>query len=204
MLVLFFRIRISYLGKTTVLYAAKSDKSIPTTPTIGAMFERIVINNTSIGVIEEGGRSGLRPLRRLHYRHAEGIIFVIDSNDRERIDQVRDELHQIFNDENLQHKSILILANKQDLPDAIKVDELRDKLNLNKFNGNIKWHLQPTSAIHNEGVYEGFEWLENSLKEKIDPIKPIVEIINDAKTMHNYLKSIFNINNFKTFLNKLI
>jgi GTPase SAR1 family protein len=133
-----------------------------------------------------------------------GIIFVVDSNDRERTDQVREELHRMFNDENLQHKSFLILANKQDLSNAMNVDELRDKLNLNKLHGNIKWHLQPTSAIHNEGVYEGFKWLENSLGEKVDPIKPIVETINDAKTMHNYLTSIFNMDNIKIFLNKFI
>ncbi len=166
--------------------------------------ERIVINNISIAVIEEGGRSAFRPLRRTYYRHVAGIIFVIDSNDRERIDQVRDELHQMFNDKDLQHKPFLILANKQDLPNAMNIDELRDKLNLNKLGGNTKWHLQPTSAIHNEGVHEGFKWLEDSLVEKIDPIKPIVETLNDAKTMKNYLTSILNMDNFKTLLNKFI
>jgi small GTP-binding protein len=200
----YFSIQHSYLGKTTVLYSVKSDKSIPITPTISSNFENIVINNTSISVIEEGGRSAFRPLRRVYYRHVAGIIFVIDSNDRERIDQVRDELHQMFNDEHLQHKPFLILANKQDLPNRMNVDELRDKLNLNKLDGNTKWHLQPTSAIHNEGIYEGFKWLEDSLVEKIDPMKPIVETLNDVKTMKNYLTSIFNMDNFKTLLNKSI
>jgi signal recognition particle receptor subunit beta len=110
----------------------------------------------------------------------------------------------MFNDEHLQHKPFLILANKQDLPNRMNVDELRDKLNLNKLDGNTKWHLQPTSAIHNEGIYEGFKWLEDSLVEKIDPMKPIVETLNDVKTMKNYLTSIFNMDNFKTLLNKSI
>ena len=91
----------------------------------------------------------------------------------------------MFNTEDWQHKPFLILANKQDLPNGMNVDELRDKLNLNKLDGNTKWHLQPTSAIHNEGIYEGFKWLGNSLVEKADPIKPIVETLNDVKTLLN-------------------
>lgn len=134
----YFFIQHFYLGKTTVLYAVKSDKSIPVGPTIGVDFAKIVINNTSIAVIEEGGRSGARPLRRIHHRRMAGIIFVIDSSDRERTDRVRDELHGMLNDENLQTKPFLILANKQDLPSAMDIDELRDKLNLDKLNGNIK------------------------------------------------------------------
>jgi hypothetical protein len=52
----YFHTQHFYLGKTTVLYSVKSDKSIPITP-IGTILEKIVINNTSIAVIEEGGCS---------------------------------------------------------------------------------------------------------------------------------------------------
>jgi GTPase SAR1 family protein len=72
----------------------------------------IVINSTSIAVIEEGGRSAARPLRRFYKDHVAGFIFVVDSNDRKGIDQARDKLHQMFNTEDWQHKPFLILANK--------------------------------------------------------------------------------------------
>ena len=65
----------------------------------------------------------------------------------------------------------------------MNVDELRDKLNLNKLDGNTKWHSQAISAIRNERIYEGFKWLEKFTVEKVDPMKPIVETFNDARTM---------------------
>lgn len=199
-----FYTQYSYLGKTTVLSCAMSDKSTSIEPTIGTDFGKIVINNTSIAIFEEGGRSGHRPLHRRYYRDVEGIIFVVDSNDREGIDEVRDKLHHIFNYEHRQQKPLLILANKQDLPNAMNVDELRDKLNLNTLNLNTKWHLQLISAINNEGVQEGLQWLENSLVEKADSMKPIVETVNDAKRMQKYLASILNMANFKTIFYKCV
>lgn len=188
----------SHSGKSTVIYSMKSDKSTPVMPTMGADFDQIKINDISLSVMQEGGRSASRPLLRASFRYMAGIIFVIDSNDRKRIDAVRDEIHQMLNDENLQNKPFLILANEQDLPDAMKLDELRDKLNLDKLVGNAKWHLQPTSAIRDEGIHEGFIRLADSLVGKCDPMKPIMETFNDAKTMHKDLKSIFSITNLKT------
>ena len=176
----------------------KSDKSIPIMPTIGADFDKIIINDISLSVMQEGGRSATRSLFSAYYPRFAGVIFVVDSNDRKRIDAVRDEIHRMLTDENLQNKPFLILANKQDLPDAMKLDELRDKLNLDKLVGNTKWHLQPTSAIRDEGIYEGFKWLVDSLVGKCDPMKPIIETFNDAKTMHKNIKSIFSITNLKT------
>jgi ADP-ribosylation factor protein 1 len=152
--------------------------------------------------MEYGGRSSDRPLRQIYLQYATGIIFVIDSTDREWTDEVRGALHRMLNARNVQHKSVLILANKQDLPNAMNVDELREKLDLNKLDGSIKWHLQPTSAIYNQGIYEGLKWLADSLKEKTDPIQPIVETINDAKTIKNHFASIFKKNNLKRLLNR--
>lgn len=60
-------------------------------------------------------------------------MFVIDSNDRDRIDEVRDELWRFMGEDELSDSVILIMANKQDLPNAMSVTELTDKLELNKI-----------------------------------------------------------------------
>ncbi len=164
--------------------------------------EIVEIANLSMVVFDYGGRTTARIIPRNLYRTADGLIFVVDSNDRKTIDEVRKDLHRMSNDEDFRNKSFLILANKQDLSSAMTLDELRGKLNLDKLNRNIKWHLQPTCAIHNEGVHEGLKWLANSIVEKVDPIKPIVETLNDTTGMQNYLRSILNMTNLKTFLNK--
>lgn len=199
LLLFVFRIHMwpFHLGKSTVIYSIKGDKSIPIMATIGADFDRIKINDMSLSVIQEGGRSGIRPLRRSYYHRMAGVIFVIDSSDQKRIDVVRDEIHRMLSDENMQNKPFLILANKQDLPGAMKPDELRDKLDLDKLAANTNWYFQPTSAIRDEGIQEGFKWLTDSLVEKCDPMKPIIETFNDAKTMHEDFKSIFSMINLK-------
>lgn len=48
----------------------------------------------------------------------QGLIFVVDCADRDRIDEARQELHRIINDREMRDAIILIFANKQDLPDG--------------------------------------------------------------------------------------
>lgn len=45
----------------------------------------------------------------------QGLIFVIDSSDRQRIDEARQELHRIINDREMKDSLLLVFANKQDV-----------------------------------------------------------------------------------------
>merc|ERR1712146_627859 len=67
-----------------------------------------------------GGQDKIRTLWRHYYTNTQGIIFVVDSNDRDRIDDARDELHKMINDEELKDAIVLVYANKQDLPGAMR------------------------------------------------------------------------------------
>jgi small GTP-binding protein len=171
---------------------------------IGVDFEKLTIDETSLLIWSIGGRSAHRPLWRQYHRRMSAYILVVDSNDHERIDEAREKLHQMVNDETYQEKPILIFANKQDLPNAMDCDQLRNKLNLEKLSKNIKWHLQPASAIQNQGLHEGFEWLMNSIREKNDSIKPIVETFNDAVIMKNDFISTFSMDKFTALIRKFI
>ena len=90
----------------------------------------------------------------------------MDSSDRERIDLVKDEIHKIFNDEELNEAVFLIFANKQDLPNAMNSKELVDKLELNSLRGKT-WHLQACSAQTADGLAEGLDWLTQNIKDRI-------------------------------------
>ncbi len=60
-----------------------------------------------------GGQDALRVLWYHYYENTEALIFVIDSNDRERMDKAKEELHKMLTDEAMDKcKSVLILANK--------------------------------------------------------------------------------------------
>lgn len=62
-----------------------------------------------------GGQDKIRPLWRHYYTGTQGLIFVVDCADKERIDEACDELHRIINDREMKDAIILVFANKQDL-----------------------------------------------------------------------------------------
>ena len=74
-----------------------------------------------------------RPLWRHYYQHTDGIIMVLDSNDRERLPYVSHELNLLLGEEELSGLPLLVLANKQDLPNAMTCNEIVDGLHLNSI-----------------------------------------------------------------------
>lgn len=40
----------------------------------------------------------IRPLWRHYFQNTQGLIFVVDSNDRDRVVEARDELHRMLNE----------------------------------------------------------------------------------------------------------
>ena len=72
-----------------------------------------------------------RPLYRHYYKNTNVILFVVDSNDRNRISESRDEIQRLFAEKELKSAIFLVMANKQDLPNAMSVEEVTEKLALN-------------------------------------------------------------------------
>jgi len=58
---------------------------------------------------------------------------VVDSNDRDRISEVKDEVWRMLAEEELKSSTFLVMANKQDLPNAMSVQEVTERLDLNKI-----------------------------------------------------------------------
>merc|ERR1712203_512617 len=108
---------------------------------------------------------GIRPLWRHYFRGTNGIIFVVDSNDRDRVDDVREELTKMLSEEELRDAVLLVFANKQDLPDAMNATELTDKLGLHNLR-HRQWYIQSACATSGDGLYEGLDWLSRTLSRK--------------------------------------
>jgi ADP-ribosylation factor 1/2 len=94
-----------------------------------------------------------------------GIIFVVDSNDRDRVGEARDELQRMLNEDELRDALLLVFANKQDLPNAMSAPEITEKLGLHSLRQRT-WYIQSTCATSGDGLYEGLEWLSTNLKRK--------------------------------------
>ena len=111
-------------GKTTILYKLKLGEIVTTIPTIGFNVETVEYKNISFTVWDVGGQDKIRPLWRHYYQNTQGLIFVVDSNDRDRIDDAKEELHRMLNEDELRDAVVLVFANKQDLPQAMPAAEV--------------------------------------------------------------------------------
>uniref|UniRef100_A0A8C8RVR9 ADP-ribosylation factor 6 n=2 Tax=Testudines TaxID=8459 RepID=A0A8C8RVR9_9SAUR len=135
-------------GKTTILYKLKLGQSVTTIPTVGFNVETVTYKNVKFNVWDVGGQDKIRPLWRHYYTGTQGLIFVVDCADRDRIDEGRQELHRIINDREMRDAIILIFANKQDLPDAMKPHEIQEKLGLTRIRDrNWKTTMIPTKLL---------------------------------------------------------
>ncbi|KAG4099682.1 ADP-ribosylation factor family-domain-containing protein [Neocallimastix lanati (nom. inval.)] len=152
-------------GKTTILYKLKLGEIVTTIPTIGFNVETVEYKNISFTVWDVGGQDKIRPLWRHYYQNTQGIIYVVDSNDRDRVQEARDELQRMLNEDELRDALLLVFANKQDLPNAMSAAEITDKLGLHSIRQR-DWYIQATCATSGDGLYEGLEWLSQNLKKK--------------------------------------
>jgi len=149
-------------GKTTILYKLKLGEIVTTIPTIGFNVETVEYKNISFTVWDVGGQDKIRPLWRHYFQNTQGLIFVVDSNDRDRLGEAREELMRMLNEDELRDAVLLVFANKQDLPNAMSASEVTDKLGLHNLRQR-RWHTQSTCATSGDGLYEGLDWLSNQL-----------------------------------------
>jgi len=119
-------------------------------------------------VWDVGGQDKIRPLWRHYYQNTQGIIFVVDSKDMDRIDVARDEMHRMLNDDELRDAVLLVFANKQDLPSVMSAAEMTDKLGLHVLHSsNRLWHIQACCGTTGDGLHEGLDWLSAKLVNRM-------------------------------------
>jgi len=157
-------------GKTTILYKLKlGEVVLNTIPTIGFNVETVQYKNISFTVWDVGGQHKIRPLWRHYYSQAQGIIFVVDSNDVERVDgkndSAKEELHSMLASNELDGVPLLVFANKQDLPKSLKAQEIAKRLELSELR-HRSWHIQGASAPTGEGICEGLDWLASAIQKR--------------------------------------
>ena len=107
----------------------------------------------------------MRALHRHYYPNTDGIIFVVDSNNAERFEAAKDELHKMLTEDELQGIPVLVYCNKQDLPKAKSIAEICDKMGLKNIR-NRAWYLQACCATAAEGLYPGLDWLLSEMTRK--------------------------------------
>lgn len=147
-------------GKTTILYQLKLGFIVTSVTTFVYNCETITHNDHTLTVWDIAGQSSLRPTWRGYFENAVEVIYVVDLNDREKIQLAKGELWRMLDeldDMGLAQIPLLVYANKQDIRFAMTVSEVRDALDLEAVQGR-EWHILGTSIMHAVGYREGLDW----------------------------------------------
>mmetsp|Transcript_2427 Transcript_2427/g.4478 ORF Transcript_2427/g.4478 Transcript_2427/m.4478 type:complete len:192 (-) Transcript_2427:3-578(-) len=153
-------------GKTTTLEQLKmlfGLKGMPPDripPTIGFNIGRIQIDKVIAVFWDLGGHASFRSVWHNYYPDVQGIMFVVDSADSSRLEESKRTLLEVISHENLKGVPILCLANKQDKPEALKVQELSRFFDFEQLFGRDRpHHIHPCSALKGQGLEAGVRWL---------------------------------------------
>lgn len=150
-------------GKTTILYKMSLGETVNSQATVGSNVEHVKYKNIQMEIWDLGGQQNLRPFWATYYKNTDSVILVVDSTDRARVGVTKSELFNLLENEDLAATPILILANKQDLKDAMTTEELSHHLTLHNIKSH-DWHIQPCCALTGDGLVQALEWVHQRTK----------------------------------------
>ena len=101
-------------------------------PTVGFNIETVKVKKLSLDLWDVGGQESFRPMWRHYYTGTNAVVFVVDAADRDRIEQVKVEMEHMAVNDQLINTTWLVLANKQDLPNALRSSEIEAALDLKR------------------------------------------------------------------------
>ena len=155
-------------GKTSLLHMLKEGQFIQFDQTVSYHIEKFEFEGVQISAFDLGGHESVRSLWKEYIFDATAIIFVVDSADRNRINEAKLELHSILNDSQFSNVPILIFGNKIDKAGSLSFPLLREQLELEEFIGIDTKELCPNnkcikivmcSVLQNFNLKLGLKWL---------------------------------------------
>lgn len=156
---------IDKAGKTTLLEKLKAHYSklegLPPdriVPTVGLNIGRVEVLNSKLVFWDLGGQLGLRSIWEKYYEEAHAVVFVVDAACPSRFEDSKSALEKVLRHEDLRGAPLLILANKQDLAEAVSADELARYLDLKKLDERA-YTFEGVSAYDGTGIKESVDWL---------------------------------------------
>ena len=158
-------------GKTTFLESAKT-RLTPNykganlskiTTTVGMNLGKIDVGGVRLNFWDLGGQEELQALWDKYYSECHAIIYVVDSGDRERVEESKQAFDKMIKNENIKGIPLLVAANKQDLADCMGVREVKHLFENNAEELNTRELMTlATSGLAGDGVEEGIEWVADT------------------------------------------
>lgn len=163
-------------GKTTVVKRLKGEDVETVSPTMGFDICTMEFGEYKLNLWDVGGQSTIRAYWRNYFEQTDGIIWVVDSADIGRMDDCRGELERLLLEERLAGATLLVLANKQDLPGALRAKDMATHLGISESTGqNRHWKISPCCALgttnssdaSDEMLVRSIEWLVSDIGSRV-------------------------------------
>lgn len=113
-------------GKTTILKRFNGEPIDTVSPTLGFNIKTLEHKGYVLNMWDVGGQKSLRSYWRNYFECTDGLVWVVDSADKMRLNTCREELNVLLQEERLAGATLLVLANKQDLPGALSAQEIKE------------------------------------------------------------------------------
>mmetsp|Transcript_18133 Transcript_18133/g.25249 ORF Transcript_18133/g.25249 Transcript_18133/m.25249 type:complete len:185 (+) Transcript_18133:160-714(+) len=153
-------------GKTTIVKKFCGEDIKKISPTLGFNIKTLHYKKYTLNIWDVGGQQTIRSYWRNYFEKTDGIIWVVDSVDSQRLLDCKRELHSLLKEERLAGASLLIFTNKQDLPKALSPEQIFKILDLKEMKSRHH-RVQKCSAVTGEGLVEGVDWIVSDVASRI-------------------------------------
>eukprot|EP00762_Andalucia_godoyi_P000317 ANDGO_03082.mRNA.1 ADP-ribosylation factor-like protein 13B len=167
-------------GKSTLLSVLKGAVDHSVTPTWGFTSETIAEGRHKVTYFDLGGGKKIRGIWPRYFSEVYGVIYIVDSADTDRLAESKDALFSSIDDSRLAGKPILIVANKQDLPNAQSADAVALSLGLDtvrkssyRIVGGVARTL-PGSPI-DPNLAKGMRWMMDMIQNNFEELSVRVQ-----------------------------
>ncbi|NXU10146.1 ARL14 protein, partial [Pardalotus punctatus] len=153
-------------GKSTLLYKFRYKDVFLTTPTIGFNVDMIEAGKDfTLTFWDVGGQKKMREFWSNFLDDTDGLLYVVDSSDKHRLEESRREFELILKNESIKNVPVVVLANKQDLPGALNAEEITRIFKMKKYCSDRNWYVQPCCAIAGQGLAEALHTVATFAKQ---------------------------------------
>ncbi|KAF8211658.1 ADP-ribosylation factor family-domain-containing protein [Mycena galopus ATCC 62051] len=153
-------------GKTTILKKLNGEDILSVSPTLGFNIKTFAHGNYTLNIWDVGGQRTLRPYWRNYFEQTDALVWVVDSGDRMRMKDCKEELHSLLLEDRLAGASLLVFANKQDLQGSMTDVEIRDALDLRSIKSH-HWKIWSCSAVTGENLVTGLDWVVADIARRL-------------------------------------
>lgn len=123
-------------GKTSVMNQAciaNGDDGpyiVPPQPTQGFIVYRLKNGGYSYNIWEIGGAEDTRKHWSIFFQDTDLLLFMVDASDSDKLSIAVSKFKQLLGDSRMDTVPILVIANKQDCPNALRPEQVKEALDL--------------------------------------------------------------------------